>query len=63
MRQKMVTLIVRIWQGPNGTVKTSVKPADGGETRHFPDLAALMHYLELTRLRFEEEPGESQGLR
>ncbi|MDW8426141.1 MAG: hypothetical protein RMK51_09425 [Meiothermus sp.] len=63
MRQKAVTLIVRMWQGPDGTVKVSVKPADGGETQHFPDLAALLKYLEHAQEAFEEKPGASQGLR
>ncbi len=63
MRQKAVTLIVRMWQGPDGTVKASVKPTDGGETQHFPDLAALLHYLEQTQEQFGEKPGESRGLR
>lgn len=35
MHQKMVTLIVRIWQGPDGAVKVSVKPAEGGQ----PDIS------------------------
>lgn len=63
MRQKAMTLIVRMWQGPDGTVKASVKPADGGETQHFPDLEALLHYLEQAQEEFSEKPGESQGLR
>lgn len=63
MRPKAVTLIVRMWQGPDGTVKASVKPADGGETHHFPDLAALLHYLEQAQQELDEKPGESQGLR
>ncbi|MBO1436501.1 hypothetical protein J3L12_04730 [Meiothermus sp. CFH 77666] len=63
MRPKAVTLIVRMWQGPDGTVKASVKPADGGEIQHFPDLAALLHYLEQTQQAFDAKPGEPQGLR
>lgn len=63
MRPKAVTLIVRVWQGSDGTVKASVKPADGGETQHFPDLLALLHYLEQAQQAFENNPGESRGLR
>ncbi len=63
MRQKAVTLIVRMWQGPDGTVKASVKPADGGETRHFPDLTSLLQYLERAQQQFGEKPEESSGLR
>lgn len=63
VRQKAVTLIVRMWQGPDGTVKASVKPADGGETQHFPDLTTLLQYLEQAQEQFGEKPGESHGLR
>ncbi|WP_297860794.1 hypothetical protein [Meiothermus sp.] len=63
MRPKAVTLIVRMWQGPDGTVKASVKPADGGKIEHFPDLAALLHYLEQAQQAFDDNPGESRGLR
>ncbi len=63
MRQKAVTLIVRMWQGPDGAVKASVKPADGGETLHFPDLTTLLQYLERAKEQFDEKPGESRGLR
>lgn len=63
MRPKAVTLILRIWQAADGTVKSSVKPAAGGETLHFPNLAALMHYLDHTLVGPQEEPGESPGLR
>lgn len=63
MRQRAVTLIVRMWQGPDGTVKASVKSAEGGETRHFPDLTSLLHYLEQAQQQFGDKPGESSGLR
>jgi hypothetical protein len=52
-----------MWQGPDGAVKASVKPADGGETQHFPNLADLLHYLEQAYKEFDEKPGESWGLR
>ncbi|GIW24613.1 MAG: hypothetical protein KatS3mg069_0880 [Meiothermus sp.] len=63
MRQKAVTLIVRMWQGPDGSVKASVKPADGGETQRFSNLAALLRYLEQTQKELDEKPGEAEGLR
>ncbi len=63
MRQKAVTLIVRMWQGPDGTVKASIKPAEGGETHHFPNLASLLHYLEQAQQEFIEKSGEPKGLR
>ena len=62
MHQKMVTLIVRIWQGPDGAVKVSVKPAEGGPTRYFPNLEALMGYLEQAH-GIEAAPKPSDGLR
>lgn len=64
MRQKVVTLIVRIWQGPDGAVKVSVKPAEeGGLTRYFPNLEALMGYLEQVQEQVESAPEPSDGLR
>lgn len=63
MYQKTVTLIVRIWQGPDGAVKVSVKPAEGGPTRYFPNLDALMGYLEQTQEQIEAAPEPSDGLR
>jgi hypothetical protein len=53
-----------MWQAPDGTVKASVKGAEGGETRHFPDLAALLHYLEQAQDKgFWGKPSEPSGLR
>jgi len=63
MGSKAVTLIVRMWHGPDGTIKASVKPADGGATQHFPDLTALLNYLEQARMEFDEKKDESHGLR
>lgn len=64
MRPKAMTLIVRMWQGPDGTVKASVKGAEGHETRHFPDLASLLHYLEQAQEKgFWVKPSEPSGLR
>lgn len=63
MRPKAVTLIVRMWPGPDGTLKASVRPAEGGETQHFSNLADLLHYLEQAQKEFDEKPGESRGLR
>lgn len=64
MRQRAMTLVVRMWQGPDGSVKASVKNAEGGETKHFPDLAALMKYLEEAKQNdFWLKPSDSTGLR
>jgi len=64
MRQKAMTLVVRMWQGPDGTVKATLKNAEGGETRHFPNLAALMEYLERAEQQdFWTKPSDSPGLR
>lgn len=64
MRQKAMTLVVRMWQGPDGSVKASVKNAEGGEIRHFPDLSALMKYLEEAKDKdFWVKPSDSSGLR
>ncbi len=60
---KAVTLIVRMWQGPDGSVKASVKPTSGGETQHFPDLGSLLRYLETREESFKDDTGEVQGLR
>ncbi|MER3482011.1 MAG: hypothetical protein C4332_01435 [Meiothermus sp.] len=64
MRPKAVTLIVRMWQAQDGTIKASIKGAEGGQTRHFPDLQALLHYLEGAREQgFWVKPSEPSGLR
>lgn len=60
---KAVTLIVRMWQGPDGRVKASVKPADGGEVHHFPDIDALVRYLETREESFKLEGPDVTGLR
>ncbi len=62
MRQSEMTLVVRIWQAPNGSLRASAKPAQGGETRHFSDLAALLRYLEQAQEHMEKR-GKSEGLR
>lgn len=64
MRPKAMTLIVRIWQAPDGTVKASVKAAEGSQTRHFPDLKTLLEYLEGAKEQeFWVKPSEPSGLR
>lgn len=64
MRPKAITLIIRMWQAPDGTVKASVKGAEGGETRHFADLEALLHYLEQAQEKsFWGKSPEPSGLR
>ncbi|WP_027876544.1 hypothetical protein [Meiothermus cerbereus] len=63
VRPKAVTLIVRMWRGSDGAVKASVKAAEGGPTRYFPNLVALLHYLEQAQEKIEEIPLPSQGLR
>lgn len=60
---KAVTLVVRMWQGPDGTVKASVKPTDGGEVQHFPDMGALLRYLESRQEGFQDPSEDVQGLR
>jgi len=52
-----------MWRGPDGAVKASVKAAEGGPTRYFPNLEALVHYLEQAQEKIEEIPLPSQGLR
>ncbi|MCX8087799.1 MAG: hypothetical protein ACK40N_00100 [Meiothermus ruber] len=63
MNPKAVTLIVRIWQGPDGAAKVSVKPTEGGPTQYFPSLEALMRYLEQAQEKIEAAPESSDGLR
>ena len=63
MSNPALTLIVRMWQASDGSIKASVKPADGGEVKHFPDLKGLLSYLEQTRPPGPSGPKMEQGLR
>lgn len=62
MRPRVMALIVRIWQGPDGVLKASVRPSHGGPTQYFPSLEALKKYLEQAQER-EMGTDPTKGLR
>ncbi|MDX2006007.1 MAG: hypothetical protein SFU83_12075 [Meiothermus sp.] len=64
MPNQALTLIVRMWLASDGSIKASVKPAEGGEVRHFADLQGLIAYLEQARPPAPTPSSqEPQGLR
>ncbi|ADD28374.1 hypothetical protein Mrub_1612 [Meiothermus ruber DSM 1279] len=63
MRSRAIALIIRMWQGPDGVVKASVRPSQGGPTRYFPNLEALKNYLEQAQEQIETATDPTKGLR
>ncbi|PZA07335.1 MULTISPECIES: hypothetical protein [unclassified Meiothermus] len=63
MRPKPVVLIVRLWQVKD-KLRASVRPAHGGATRYFKDMASLCAYLvEVQRVGAKVKPEDPQGLK
>lgn len=65
MRSKAIALELRLWHGPAGEVRASVRPVEGkGEVIYFKDLESLCTYLKQAEERgFWIKPPEPPGLR